>query len=115
MCIRDRVHSAIAAFRLIHQISVSCSAHPGFKAIIFISSEGEYAVARHLPDSPSITEALTEELPKSIPSSNIYSDLLCIIFYLKCLKFEVSKVLKVIKYLYQLRTKFNSRQSRNFR
>jgi hypothetical protein len=40
--------------------------------MIFISSEGEEAVARHFPDSPSITEALTDELPRSIPSNNIF-------------------------------------------
>jgi hypothetical protein len=53
---------------------VSCSAHPGLTAMIFISVEGENDVARHLPDSPSITEAFTEELPRSIPSNSILFD-----------------------------------------
>jgi len=66
------VHSSIAALRFDHQTSVSCSAHPGLRAMIFISTEGEKAVARHWPDSPSITEALTEELPRSIPSNSIF-------------------------------------------
>jgi hypothetical protein len=65
------VHDFTAFLRFSHHTSVSCSAHPGFNAIIFISSEGEKAEARHLPVSPSITEAFTEELPKSIPNKSI--------------------------------------------
>jgi hypothetical protein len=54
----DRVES----FKFSHQLSGSCSAHPGRTAMMPASVFGKNAEATHLPVSASTRLALTEEL-----------------------------------------------------
>ena len=52
-------------FKFSHQLSGSCSAHPGFTAIIFASVFGKNAEDTHLPVSAFTKLAFTDELPMS--------------------------------------------------
>ena len=49
----------------------SCSANPGCGESIPCSVFGKNALPAHLPDRASSSDALTDELPTSIPSKNI--------------------------------------------
>lgn len=73
----------VAACRLAHHCSGSCSAHPFFLAMISISCLGEKSLATHIPVCASTSEALTDELPMSYPNKYILFCFYIVIFRCK--------------------------------
>jgi hypothetical protein len=65
----------IAPLIFCHHVSGDCSAQPVCNEMIVVSSSGYCAEAMHCCVSASTIDTLIEEVPRSIPSSNI---LLCI-------------------------------------
>jgi len=57
--------ACVANFKFPHQLSGSCSAHPGFTAIMSASVFGKNADDTHLPVSAFTKLAFTDELPMS--------------------------------------------------
>jgi hypothetical protein len=55
----------VASLRYSHHDDGSCSAHPGFTAIIGASDSGKKAEATHFPLCESTRLAFTDELPIS--------------------------------------------------